>query len=96
MKIIELDDYTTNIKWKDFTSAHNCFVNCVVTDGYIYMPTFNEPHDAEMIELFKSHTNKTVVPVSAENVAMMGGTMRCLTWQVKSANKTKILELIKQ
>jgi agmatine/peptidylarginine deiminase len=95
VQIIEVPDYTPTTKWKNFTSAHNCFVNSIVTDGYIYMPTFNDVYDIEMLELFKSHTNKTIVPISAENVAMMGGSVRCLTWQIKNANKTKILQLIK-
>jgi agmatine/peptidylarginine deiminase len=95
VEIVEMPNYVTNSKWEDFSSAHNAFVNCLVTDGYIYMPTFNGPHDTEMIELVKSHTNKMVVPIPVENIAMMGGTVRCLTWQVKKANKTKILQLIK-
>jgi len=96
VQIIEIPDYTPTTKWKNFTSAHNCFVNSIVTDNYIYMPTFNDVYDIEMMELFKSNTNKTVVPISAENVAMMGGSVRCLTWQIKNTNKTKILQLIKQ
>jgi peptidase E len=49
-----------------------------------------------MLELFKLHTNKIVVPVSAENVAIMGGSVRCLSWQIKKKNMMKILQLIKQ
>jgi agmatine/peptidylarginine deiminase len=71
-------------------------VNCIVTDDYIYMPLFNDPHDTEMLEFLKSHTNKTVVPILAEKIAVMGGSVRCLSWQIKNANKAKILELLKQ
>jgi agmatine/peptidylarginine deiminase len=60
------------------------------------MPIFNSPHNAEMVELFKSHTNKTVVPVRADGVADLGGSVRCLSWQVKTGNKAKILKLAKK
>lgn len=96
VQILEIPDYTPKTTWKNFTSAQNCFVNSIVTDGYIYMPTFNNAHDLEMLELFKLHTNKIVVPVSAENVAIMGGSVRCLSWQIKKKNMMKILQLIKQ
>jgi agmatine/peptidylarginine deiminase len=96
VQIIEVPNYIPTTTWKNFTTAHNCFVNSIVTDGYIYMPTFNNTHDIEMLELLKLHTNKTVVPVSAEKIAMMGGSVRCLSWQIKNINKTKILQLVKQ
>jgi agmatine/peptidylarginine deiminase len=60
------------------------------------MPSFNNSHDADMMELIKSHTNKTVVSIPSENVADLGGSVRCLSWQVEKSNKTKILQLIKQ
>jgi agmatine/peptidylarginine deiminase len=96
VEIVEVPDFMPNTISNNFSSAHNCFVNSIVTDGYIYMPTFNDPHDAEMLELFKSHSNKTIVPIPAENVAIFGGSVRCMSWQVKGTNKMKILQLIKQ
>jgi agmatine/peptidylarginine deiminase len=96
VEIVEVPNHIPHEKNRDFDTAINCFVNCVVTDGYIYMPTFNDPHDDEMLKLFQSHTNKTVVPIQAENVARLGGSVRCLTWQTKAANKTKILKLVEK
>jgi hypothetical protein len=96
VEIVEVPDYMPYTPWSSFTSAQNCFVNSVVTNGYIYMPTFNDSYDAEMLELIKSHTTKTVVTVPAEQVAMMGGSIRCPSWQVKNATKMKILQLIKK
>jgi agmatine/peptidylarginine deiminase len=96
VEIVEVPNYIPTTRWDGFDSAVNCFVNSIVTNGYIYMPTFNDPHDSEMLELFKSNTNKTVVPIPAENVAVMGGSVRCLAWQVNKTNKTKILKLVKK
>ena len=91
--IVEVPDYYQDATWQGFSSACNIFVNSVVTDNFIYMPTFDTAHDNKMLELFQSHTDKTVVPVPAKNVCFMGGSVRCLSWQVKGANKAKILQL---
>jgi agmatine/peptidylarginine deiminase len=96
VQIVEVPDYTVDTIWDGFGSAKNCFVNSIVTDNYLYMPLFNDGHDDEMLELFKLHTNKTIVPVPSEHVAIMGGSTRCLSWQVKNANKAKLLQLLKQ
>jgi agmatine deiminase len=96
VQIVEVPDYGEETIWNGFVSAKNVFVNCIVTDNYIYMPIFNGGHDDEMLELFKLHTNKTIVPVPSEHVAIMGGSTRCLSWQVKNANKAKLLQLLKQ
>ena len=53
---------------------------------------FNNVHDDEMLALIQSHTDKIVVPIPAENVCFMGGSVRCLSWQVKGANKANILQ----
>jgi agmatine/peptidylarginine deiminase len=92
VRIVEVPDYYQDATWKGFSSACNIFVNSVVTDDFIYMPTFNSKHDDEMLALIQSHTDKIVLPVPAENVCFMGGSVRCLSWQVKGANKANILQ----
>ena len=94
VEIVEIPDYYKPATWKGFTSACNIFVNSIVTDQYIYVPIFNGPHDESMIALIRSHTTKTVVPVPASKVCFMGGSVRCLSWQVKGNLKGHILELI--
>lgn len=93
VEIIEIADHVPNTTWRHYSSAQNCFVNSLVTDHYIYMPTFNDIYDNEMYQLFQSHTNKIVVPIPTEKVAMMGGSVRCLSWQIKGINSTKILQM---
>jgi agmatine/peptidylarginine deiminase len=96
VQIVEMPNYIPNTRTYNFDTAVNCYVNCIMTNNYIYMPSFNNSHDADMMELIKSHTNKTVVSIPSENVADLGGSVRCLSWQVEKSNKTKILQLIKQ
>jgi agmatine/peptidylarginine deiminase len=80
--IVIVPDYYEDGSWKGFTSACNIFVNSLVTNDYIYVPTFNSRHDSEMISLIQSHTSKEVVPIPSEKVCFMGGSVRCLSWQV--------------
>ncbi|UJR20256.1 hypothetical protein I4U23_023387 [Adineta vaga] len=95
VEIIELPNYYVRETWRNFVTARHVYVNSIVTDKYIYMPTFDSIHDIEMLNLFQSLTDKTVVGVPAESVCMMGGSVRCLSWQAKGLNKKKILQRIK-
>ena len=96
VEIVEVPDYFEYSTWKGFVSACNIFVNSVVTDRYIYMPTFNGRHDQSMLELIQSHTDRKVIGIPAEKVCFMGGSVRCLSWQVKGDLKDKILSLIEE
>ncbi len=93
IEIVVVPDYYKDEEWQGFSSACNIFVNSLVTDQYIYMPTFNAGYDAEYLQLVKANTDKTVIPVPAENVCFMGGSVRCLSWQVKGANARRLIEL---
>lgn len=93
VEIVVVPDYYKDETWQGFSSACNIFVNSTVTDNYIYMPTFDAGHDAEMLEIFEAHTDKEVVTIPAESVCFMGGSVRCLSWQVKGDNADIILDL---
>ncbi len=92
VEIVVVDDYYEDDTWQGFTSACNIFVNSLVTDNYIYMPIFDSPYDNQMLQIVRSHTDKQVVPIAAEGVCFMGGSLRCLSWQVKGANAQLLLE----
>lgn len=91
VEIVELKNYYQPETWQGFTSACNVFVNSLVTDDYIYMPTFNSAYDTEMFDIVQANTNKTVVPIPAEGVCFMGGSVRCLSWQMKGSNADIII-----
>ncbi len=82
VEIVIAPDYYVDETWDVFSSACNIYVNSLVTNDYIYVPTFNHPKDAEMLEFIAQHTNREVVPVAAEGVCFMGGSVRCLSWQL--------------
>lgn len=95
IEIVVVPDYYKDEEWQGFSSACNIFVNSLVTDQYIYMPTFKSGYDAEYLQLVKANTDKTVIPVPAESVCFMGGSVRCLSWQVKGVNANRLIELAK-
>ncbi len=82
VNVVIAPDYYKFDQWQGFTSACNIYVNSLVTNDYIYVPTFNDTHDDEMLNFIRRHTTKTVIEVPAEKVCFMGGSVRCLTWQL--------------
>ena len=79
-------------KYKNFSSACGINLNAVVTLNYIYLPTFNLASDNKIIQIIQKHTSKTVIPVNAQGVCEMGGSVRCLTWQLAGQNAQKLIE----
>ncbi len=94
-KIVEVPvEYKTNPKgqWEGFESACGVNLNATVTQNNIYVPTFNMPHDQKALTIIKQNTSKKVIPVNAESVCPMGGSVRCLTWQVTGDNAAKLIQ----
>lgn len=74
-------------RWKGFTTAVGCYVNMLVTNNAVYVPQFNMPNcDTQAIDVIKSHTNKKVVPIDASKLSHMGGSVRCMCWQIESSH----------
>ena len=86
-------DYTTNPPgvWEGFESACGVNLNATVTHKFIYVPTFGMAHEAAALQIIRDNTSKTVVEVDARNVCPMGGSVRCLTWQLAGANADKLI-----
>lgn len=94
VKIIEVPvefDESTPSRWKGFSSACGVNLNSVLTNGYVYVPTFGTNNDDRVLEVIRSNTDREVVPVDAREVCAMGGSVRCLTWQVTGTNMQRIL-----
>ena len=75
-----------------FGSAHGLYVNAVATDRHLYVPTFGIPEDAAALELFRARGDREVVPVDACKVAALGGSVRCLSGQMKGENARQLIE----
>lgn len=74
-----------------FASACGIFVNSAVTYKYIYTPIFGRPGDDRALRTIRSGTRKRVVPVPAADVCKLGGSVRCLSWQLTGENARKLI-----
>lgn len=93
IQIIEIDTEFDEQVWdKKFSSACGINVNSLMTDHFIYLPVFGKPLENQIIAEIPKNTTKKVVSINAENVCLMGGSVRCLGWQISGEPAKKIIE----
>ncbi|MEM7183421.1 MAG: agmatine deiminase family protein [Spirochaetota bacterium] len=80
----------------NINSACGVNLNSVVTNNYVYVPTFNMSHDSSAVAKIRENTSRTVVEIDAQNVCALGGSVRCLTWQVTGDNASKLIIAARQ
>lgn len=78
-----------------FGSACGLYTNALVTPHRIYLPQFGIPEDKKVLTQVRSLTDKQVVPVRSDNVCIMGGGVRCMSWQVRGEVAEKLIQLQK-
>ncbi len=78
-------------EWEGFESACGVNLNSVLTFENIYVPVFNMSHDQSVVDIMRENTSKKVITINAEGVCPMGGSVRCLTWQLTGENAEKII-----
>jgi len=66
--------------------ALGCYVNFLLVDTKIFMPTFdNKAEDDNALARFEEiYGSGNVIPVPSRDVAMGGGVLNCLTWEMNS------------
>ncbi len=93
-KIIEVPVVNVENKkgeWTGFESACGVNLNSVLTFKNVYVPIFGMAHDAKALEIIRQNTDKKVIEVDAKGVCPMGGSVRCLTWQLTGENAEKLI-----
>lgn len=78
--------------WEGFSSACGIHLNATVTFQNIYIPLFGMPLDDVLPALISANTNKNIITVPAEGVCPMGGSVRCLTWQLSGKNADRMIQ----
>ena len=92
--IIEVPVEFTKIKQAKgelIESACGVNLNATLTFNTLYVPVFGLPHDDEVLEIIKQNTTKKVIPINAEGVCGLGGSVRCLSWQLAGKNAEKLI-----
>lgn len=92
IKIIEIEAHYSNEKYRGIYSASGCYANILTTIDNIYVPLFGLKYDNEVLEIIKKNTKKNVIGVDCSKVCILGGNIRCLSWEIYGENIEKILK----
>lgn len=84
VKVVPLPCYSNTTKSHGFVSSEGSYANSLVTYNAVYLPFFsNQTSNQKAFEVFKNSTDKEVVAVyKAGNIPVLGGSLRCMTWQI--------------
>jgi agmatine deiminase len=86
LDVLTVPYYPVNKRVDGLWVALGCYINFLQVEKKIFMPTFdNKVEDdialARVEEIFGSGN---VIPVPSSDVAMGGGVLNCLTWEINS------------
>lgn len=76
----------------DYASACGLYTNAAVTDNAVYLPVFDQAEDDVAIARLRKATRKAIVPVFAGDICELGGSVRCLSWQLRGENARRLRE----
>ena len=85
IEIVTVPCQPTERTYDKFADATGIYTNILVTANAIYLPVYDLPEDAEVRNLFAENSDRTIVPIPMGKVALLGGSVRCLSWQVEGA-----------
>ncbi|MEM8600352.1 MAG: agmatine deiminase family protein [Bacteroidota bacterium] len=68
--------------WRGFSDASGIYVNLLATPSTLYVPVFDLETDEAALAAVEQHAGRAVVPVPVDEVGQMGGSVRCLSWEV--------------
>ncbi len=64
------------------------YVNFLVTNGCVLMPTFNDPHDAQALGILSElYSDRQVIGIHAVDLVWGLGTLHCLSHEIAAAAK---------
>ena len=78
-------------QWDGFNSACGVNINALMTYKNLYVPVFDVAHDRNALNIIRQNTSKNLITIKANGVCAMGGSVRCLTWQLTGKNAEKLI-----
>jgi agmatine/peptidylarginine deiminase len=90
--LAELPFSPTREVWEGWLSAAGVYVNALSTDNALYVPQFGLEADGEATQAYRSLASRRVVPVRTGQEVRLGGSIRCLTWEISGPEASKVLE----
>lgn len=93
VRIVEIEStFDDNAFDPDFGSAKGIYVNATVTGNAIYMPVYGLETDGPALAKIHASTSLPVIPIDAGKIGTMGGSVRCLSTQMKGENARRLIE----
>ncbi|WP_150463585.1 agmatine deiminase family protein [Francisella sp. XLW-1] len=78
---------------KNFGSAFGLYVNMLVTNNNIYLPQYGIDTDMVAISQMEKITTKNIIPINCAEISKLGGSVRCMSLQLKGENRDKLMRL---
>ena len=63
-------------------SAVGCYLNFLQTPEYLFLPVFGVPMDTAAIVAAQQLFSKIVIPVNIHEIAVDGGLLNCISWEI--------------
>jgi agmatine deiminase len=77
-----------HMNYEDGTKAPVSYINSYIGNSVVLVPIFNDPNDAQALEIFKSlFPDRKVVGIDCSEIIYGGGTIHCMTQQVPGFTK---------
>ena len=93
VRIVEIEStFDDNAFDPNFGSAKGIYVNATVTGNAIYLPLYGLETDGPALAKIRASTPLDVIPIDAGKIGQMGGSVRCLSTQMKGENARRLIE----
>jgi agmatine deiminase len=89
---VELPFEPTGETWQGWESAGGVYVNALSTENALYVPRFGLATDDLAVHAYQASASKTVIPVETGREVRLGGSIRCLTWELTGADAQRLQE----
>ena len=86
LDILPVPYHSVNKRVNGLWVALGCYINFLQVDNKIFMPTFdNKVEDDNTLARFEEiFGSGNVIPVPSKDVAMGGGVLNCMTWEINT------------
>lgn len=91
VEIVEMPFEPTGKTYQDFADATGIYVNALTTPNAIYIPVYDVEADREAIAIFENHCDREIIPIYMGEVALLGGSLNCLSWSISGEKAQQII-----
>jgi agmatine/peptidylarginine deiminase len=92
VELVEMPFLPTGELWEGWESAAGVYVNALSTENAFYVPCFGLEADEAAVQAYRDHSSSDVIPVRTGREVRLGGSIRCLTWDINGEDARRVLE----